>query len=132
MHSPTSTASTSTSSSAPITSTSPDDTILTCNSGLIDEPYDSNSAHLPQSFVPIQAAGMSIWRYGAKMSATRIFLAPVRKKPALEIRSGSGRPASSGYARPPSFTARVFTHTCIIKKKKFIGKTKVRVRSGRT
>ena len=51
MDSPTSTASTSTSSSAPITSTSPDDVILTCNSSLVDEPYDSYSAHLPQSFV---------------------------------------------------------------------------------
>ena len=52
MDSPTSTASTSTSSSAPITSTSPDDVILTCNSSLIDEPYDSYCAHLPQLFVP--------------------------------------------------------------------------------
>ena len=39
--------------------------------------------------------GMSIWRYGAEMSATGIFLAPVRKKPAPEIRLGSARPASS-------------------------------------
>ena len=51
MDSPTSTASTSTSSSAPITSTSPDDVILTCNSSLIDAPYDSYCAHLPQLFV---------------------------------------------------------------------------------
>ena len=35
-----------------ITSTSPDDAILTCNSGVVDEPYNSYSAHLPQSFVP--------------------------------------------------------------------------------
>ena len=50
--SPTSTASTTTSSSAYITSTSLDDAILTCNFGLVDEPYDSYtcSAHLPQSF----------------------------------------------------------------------------------
>ena len=41
MDSPTSTTSTYTSSSAPITSTSPDDAILTCNSGLVDEPYNS-------------------------------------------------------------------------------------------
>ena len=47
MDSPTSTASTSTSSSAPITSTSPDDAILTCNSGLVDQPNDSYIAHLP-------------------------------------------------------------------------------------
>ena len=54
---------------------------------------------------------MSIWHYGAEMSATRIFLAPVRKKPAPEIRLGSARPASSvGKARPPYFTARVYTH----------------------
>ena len=39
MDSPTSTASTSTSSLAPINSTSPDNVILTCNSGLVDEPY---------------------------------------------------------------------------------------------
>ena len=39
--SPTSTASTTTSSSAYITSTSPDDAILTCNFSLVDEPYDS-------------------------------------------------------------------------------------------
>ena len=52
MDSSTSTASTSTSSSAPITSTSPDDATLTCNSGLVDEPYDSYRAHLPQSLVP--------------------------------------------------------------------------------
>ena len=42
----------STSSSHPITSTSPDDVILTCNSSLVDEPYDSYCAHLPQLFVP--------------------------------------------------------------------------------
>ena len=52
MDSPTSTASTSTSSSPPITSTSPDNVILTCNSSLVDEPYDSYCAHLPQLFVP--------------------------------------------------------------------------------
>ena len=41
---------------------------------------------------------------------TRIFLAPVRKKPAPEIRLGSARPASSvGKACPPYFTARVCT-----------------------
>ena len=57
--SPTSTASTSTSSSASITSTSPDDAILTCNSGFVDEPYDSYSAHLPQSFVPTAMRSMS-------------------------------------------------------------------------
>ena len=59
MDSPTSTASTSTSSSAPITSTSPDDAILTCNSGLVDKPYDSYSAHLPQSFVPTAMRSMT-------------------------------------------------------------------------
>ena len=52
MDSPTITTSTYTSSSAPITRISPDDAILTCNSGLVDEPYDSYSAHLPQLFVP--------------------------------------------------------------------------------
>ena len=52
MDCPTSTASASTSSSAAITSTSPDDAILTYNSGIFEEPYDSYSAHLPQSFVP--------------------------------------------------------------------------------
>ena len=52
MDSPTSTASTSTSNSAPITSNSPDDAILTPNFGLVDEPYDSYCANLPQLFVP--------------------------------------------------------------------------------
>ena len=59
MDSPTSTASTSTSSSAPITSTSPDDVILTCNSSLIDAPYDSYCAHLPQLFVPTAMRSMT-------------------------------------------------------------------------
>ena len=59
MDSPTSTASTSTSSSAPITSTLPDDVILTCNSSLIDEPYDSYCAHLPQLFVPTAMRSMT-------------------------------------------------------------------------
>ena len=59
MDSPTSTASTSTSSSAPITSTSPEDVILTCNSSLIDEPYDSYCAHLPQLFVPTAMRSMT-------------------------------------------------------------------------
>ena len=59
MDSPTSTASTSTSSSAPVTSTSPDDVILTCNSSLIDEPYDSYCAHLPQLFVPTAMRSMT-------------------------------------------------------------------------
>ena len=59
MDSPTSTASTSTSSSAPITSTSPDDVILTCNSSLIDEPYDSDCAHLPQLFVATAMRSMT-------------------------------------------------------------------------
>ena len=59
MDSPTSTISTFTSSSAPITSTSPDNAILTCNSGLVDEPYDSYSSHLPQSFVPKAMWSMS-------------------------------------------------------------------------
>ena len=59
MDSPTSTASTSTSSPAPITSTSPDDVIPTCNSGLVDEPYNSYSAHLPQSFVPTAVRSMT-------------------------------------------------------------------------
>ena len=59
MDSPTSTASTSTSSSAPITSTSPDDVILTCNSSLVDEPYDSYCAHLPQLFVPTAMRSMT-------------------------------------------------------------------------
>ena len=59
MDSPTSTTSTYTRSSAPITSTSPDDAILTCNSGLVDEPYDSYSSHLPQSFVSIAMWSMS-------------------------------------------------------------------------
>ena len=57
--SPTLTAFTSTSSSAPITSTSPDDAILTCNSGFVDDPYNSYSAHLPQSFVPTSMRSMS-------------------------------------------------------------------------
>ena len=57
--SPTSTTSTSTSSSAPITSTSPDNAILTCNYSLVDKPYDSYSAHLPQSFVPTAMRSMS-------------------------------------------------------------------------
>ena len=57
-----------------------------------------------------RASGMSIWRNGAKMSATRIFLAPVKKTPAPEIRLGSARPASSvGKARPPYFIACVYT-----------------------
>ena len=55
----TSTASTSTSSPAPITSTSPDNVIPTCNSGLLDEPYNSYSAHLPQSFVPTAVRSMT-------------------------------------------------------------------------
>ena len=59
MDSPTSTASTSTKSSAPITSTSPDDVILTCNSSLNDEPYDSYCAHLPQLFVPTDMRSMT-------------------------------------------------------------------------
>ena len=59
MDSPTSTASTSTSSSAPITSTSPDYVILTCNSSLVDEPYDSYCAHLPQLFVPTAMRSMT-------------------------------------------------------------------------
>ena len=59
MDTPTSTASTSTSSSAPITSTSPDDVILTCNSSLIDAPYDSYCAHLPQLFVPTAMRSMT-------------------------------------------------------------------------
>ena len=59
MESRTSTASTSTSTSAPITSTSPDDAILTCNSSLVDEPYDSYCAHLPQSFVPTAIRSMT-------------------------------------------------------------------------
>ena len=59
MDSPISTASTSTSSSAPITSTSPDNTILTSNFGLVVEPYDSYSAHLPQPFVPTAMRSMS-------------------------------------------------------------------------
>ena len=56
---PTSTTSTSTSSSPPITSTSPDDVILTCNSSLVDEPYDSYCAHLPQLFVPTAMRSMT-------------------------------------------------------------------------
>ena len=59
MDSPTSTGSTSTSCSAPITSTSPDDAILTFNSGLVDEPYDSYSAHLPQSFISTAMQSMT-------------------------------------------------------------------------
>ena len=59
MDSPTSSTSTYTSSSAPITSTSPDDAITTCNSGLVDEPYDSYSAHLPQLFVPTAMRSMT-------------------------------------------------------------------------
>ena len=59
MDSPTSTTSTYTSSSAPITSTSPDDAILTCNSSLVDEPYDSYCAHLPQLFVPTAMRSMT-------------------------------------------------------------------------
>ena len=57
---------------------------------------------------------MSIWRYGAKMSATRIFLAPVTKKPAPEIRLGSAQPVNSvGKACQPYFTVYP---ACIIKK----------------
>ena len=65
MDSPTSSASTSTSSSAPITSTSADDVILTydviltCNSSLVYEPYDSYCAHLPQLFVPTAMRSMT-------------------------------------------------------------------------
>ena len=59
MYTSTTTASTSTSSSAPITSTSPDDAILTWNSGLVDEPYESYSAHLSQSFVPTAMRSMT-------------------------------------------------------------------------
>ena len=59
MDSPTSNASTSTSSCAPITSTSPEDVILTCNSSLIDAPYDSYCAHLPQLFVPTAMRSMT-------------------------------------------------------------------------
>ena len=59
MDSPTSTTSTTTSSSAPITSTSPDDVILTCNSSLVDEPYNSYCAHLPQLFVPTAMRSMT-------------------------------------------------------------------------
>ena len=55
----TSTASTYTISSAPITSNPPDDVILTCNSSLIDEPYDSYCAHLPQLFVPTAMRSMT-------------------------------------------------------------------------
>ena len=52
---------------------------------------------------------MSIWRYGAKVSATRIFLAPVTKKPAPKIRLGSAQPVSSvGKSCPPYFSARVY------------------------
>ena len=44
------------------------------------------------------------------MSATLILLAPVRKKPAPDIRLGSAWPASSvGKACPAYFTARVYT-----------------------
>ena len=57
--SPTSTTSTSTSSSAPITSTSPDNAILTCNYSLVDKPYGSYCAHLPQSFVTTAMRSMS-------------------------------------------------------------------------
>ena len=42
-----------------INSTSPDDAILTCNSSLVDEPYDSYCAHLPQSFVPTAMRSMT-------------------------------------------------------------------------
>ena len=59
MDSPTSTASTCTSRSAPITSTSPEDAILNCNPGLVDKPNDSYSAHLPQSFVPTAIRSMA-------------------------------------------------------------------------
>ena len=59
MDSPTSTASTCTSRSAPITSTSPEDAILNCNPVLVDEPNDSYSAHLPQSFVPTAIRSMA-------------------------------------------------------------------------
>ena len=52
-------------------------------------------------------AGMSIWLYGAEMSATGIFLAPVRKKPAPEIRLGSARPASSVGKACPAYFERV-------------------------
>ena len=55
----TSTTSTSTISSAPITSNPPDDVILTCNSSLVDEPYNSYCAHLPQLFVPTAMRSMT-------------------------------------------------------------------------
>ena len=58
--------------------------------------------------------GMSIWRHGAKMSASLIFLAPVTKKPAPEIRFVSTQPVNSvGKACPPYFTARVYP-VCVL------------------
>ena len=71
---------------------------------------------------------MSIWRYGTKMSATRIFLAPVRKRLAPEIILGSARPANSvGKAHPPYFTARVLQPRVHYKKKSiFFSKTTAR------
>ena len=80
MDSPTSTASTSTSSSAPITSTSPDDVILTCNSSLIDEPYDSYCAHVPQLFVPT-----AMWSMTEQEAVVK----------AVEERQSSSSPSSS-------------------------------------
>ena len=50
---------TSTSSSAPIASTSPEEVILTCNSSIVDETYDSYCAHLPQLFVPTAMQSMT-------------------------------------------------------------------------
>ena len=80
MDSPTSTASTSTKSSAPITSTSSDDVILTCNSSLIDEPYDSYCAHLPQLFVPT-----AMWSMTEQEAVVK----------AVEERQSSSSPSSS-------------------------------------
>ena len=58
-------------------------------------------------------AGVSIWRYGAKMSDTRIFLAPVRKKPAPEM-IRVGPPTSSVVKHARLTLLRVFTHTCTV------------------
>ena len=51
------------------------------------------------------------------MSTTRIFLVPVSKKPAPKIRLGSARPPGSvAKARPPYFTAHVYTSVYYYKK----------------
>ena len=64
-------------------------------------------------------AGVSIWRYGAKtkMSDTRIFLAPVRKNTAPEMIRVGPADQQCSKARPPYFTACVYTHLHCVNRK---------------